>query len=58
MIERAEFLPRQIALYRRYLSEGVVGDIASRYLIEIAKAEAELAEIAKAEAELAEMAGA
>ncbi|HYL32954.1 MAG TPA: hypothetical protein VEU53_07400 [Stellaceae bacterium] len=43
--ERAEELHRQITTYRRQLAEGVPGDTARLYLIEIANAEAELAEI-------------
>jgi len=47
MKDRAEFLRRQIALYRRYLADGVAEVLANKYLSEIAKAEIELAEIEK-----------
>jgi hypothetical protein len=47
MDDRVQFLRRRIVLYRRYLGEGVVGEIARKYLSEIAKAESELAEIEK-----------
>lgn len=47
MPERAQILHRRIALYRRYLSEGVDADLARQYLNEISVAEAELAEIEK-----------
>jgi hypothetical protein len=42
---RAEILRRQMALYRRYLAEGVHADLARQYLAYIVTAEAELAEI-------------
>lgn len=42
MKERAEFLGRRIALYRRYLAEGVGIDLARHYLEEIVKSELEL----------------
>ena len=44
---RRETLRRRIALYRRYLSEGIDVDLACQYLDEIKAAEAELAEIEK-----------
>jgi hypothetical protein len=40
--DRAELLRRRIALYRRYLREGVEGALALEYLRQIAEAEAEL----------------
>lgn len=43
--ERAEQLRRQIETYRRHLAEGVPGDAVRTYVVEIGKAEAELAEI-------------
>jgi hypothetical protein len=42
---RVELLRHKIALYRRYMAEGVDGDLAQVYLGEILNAEAELAEI-------------
>lgn len=46
MEARAEFLRRQIELYRRYLCEGQLeAEIAAEYLRRLAAAEAELAEI-------------
>jgi hypothetical protein len=45
--ERADLLRQRIALYRRYLAEGVDGELARRYLREIVEAEAELADIEK-----------
>ena len=39
---RAELLRRRIALYRRYLREGVNGVFAAEYLRQIAEDEAEL----------------
>jgi len=45
MEDRAEGLRRRIATYRRWLAEGVSGETAQTYPIEIAKAEAELAQI-------------
>jgi hypothetical protein len=47
MEERADTLRRRIALYRRYLAEGVDADLARTYLSELAEAEAELWEIAR-----------
>jgi len=41
----ADTLRRRIALYRRYLSQGVDADFARIYLNEIEKAETLLAEI-------------
>jgi hypothetical protein len=43
--ERAELLRRRIALYRRYLREGVNGGFAIEYLRQIAEDEAELSHI-------------
>jgi hypothetical protein len=43
--ETADVLRRRIALYRRYLREGVEGDLAAEYLKTIAADEAALAEI-------------
>ena len=43
MNERAELLRRRIALYRRYLAEGVEAELAGHYLREIMDAEVELA---------------
>ena len=40
--DRAELLGRRIALYRRYLREGVEGALAIEYLRQITEAEAEL----------------
>jgi len=40
--DRAELLRRRIALYRRYLGEGIEGALALDYLRQIAKDEAEL----------------
>jgi len=40
--ETPNMLRQRIAIYRRYLSEGVDGDLARSYLNEIMKAEAEL----------------
>jgi uncharacterized tellurite resistance protein B-like protein len=45
--ERAEFLRRNIADYRRRLARGARSETARVYLAEIAKAEGELAEIEK-----------
>lgn len=45
MDERAEMLRRRIALYRRYLAEGVDAELAWHYLNEIASAESQLAEL-------------
>lgn len=43
---RAETLRRRIALYRRYLHDGVSASLARQYLKEIAAAEAILAKLA------------
>ena len=43
--QRSEILRRRIALYRRYLAEGVDAELARHYLHEIRDATAELAEI-------------
>jgi hypothetical protein len=43
---RADMLRHRVALYRRYLAEGVCAELAIVYLREIAEAEAELAGIA------------
>ena len=45
MADSVESLQRRIALYRKYLSEGVDADLARTYLAEIAKAETLLAEL-------------
>jgi hypothetical protein len=45
MTTRTEALRRKLALYRRYLAEGVDSDLARRYLEEIMAAEAELAQL-------------
>ncbi len=45
MKDRAETLRRRIALYRRYLSEGVDAELAQWYLRQIVEAEAELANL-------------
>jgi hypothetical protein len=42
MTAAADNLRRRIALYRRYLREGLDGDLGVIYLEEIGKAEAEL----------------
>ena len=47
MEEHAESLRRRIALYRRYLAEGLDADLARIYLGELADADAELSEIAR-----------
>jgi len=47
MEERADALRRRIALYRRYLAEGVDADLAQTYLRDLSEAEAELSEIAE-----------
>jgi hypothetical protein len=46
--DRAELLRRRIALYRRYLREGVEGALALEYLRQIAEDEAELKRIERA----------
>jgi hypothetical protein len=43
--ERANALRKRIALYRRYLVEGVDADLALQYLRDLRVAEVELAEI-------------
>ena len=43
--DRVEVLRRRIAFYRRRLQEGVAGDVARFYLLELGEAELELAEI-------------
>jgi hypothetical protein len=43
MDDHADRLRRRVALYRRYLAEGVSAELAVVYLREIAEAEAELA---------------
>jgi hypothetical protein len=45
MKEQAEILRRSIALYRRYLADGVDADLAKEYLAAIVATEAELARI-------------
>lgn len=45
MDDRAEFLRRSIAGYRRRLAKGVPSETARVYLAEIAKAEAELSKM-------------
>ena len=47
--DRAEVLRRRIAFYRRRLQEGVAGDVARIYLLELGAAELELAEIEASE---------
>jgi hypothetical protein len=49
MSERTEILRRRIALYRRYLAEGVEVELARQYLRDIAQMEAELSQIGKSE---------
>jgi hypothetical protein len=46
--DRAELLRRRIALYRRYLGEGIEGALALDYLRQIAEAEAGLNRIERA----------
>ncbi|HUN98137.1 MAG TPA: hypothetical protein VMU69_18125 [Bradyrhizobium sp.] len=46
-MDRIELLKARVILYRRYLSEGVDGDIARAYLWLIRKDETELAAIAR-----------
>ena len=43
--EHAEELRRRIATYRRHLVEGVPADAVRPYVVEIGRAEAELAKI-------------
>ena len=45
MEERADMLRRRIALYRRYLREGVDAALAGQYLRQLQADEAELAAI-------------
>jgi len=45
MEERADMLRRRIALYRRYLREGVDVALAGEYLRQLAEDETELTEI-------------
>ena len=47
--DRAELLRRRVALYRRYLREGVNGGLALEYLRQIAEDEAELGRIEPSE---------
>ncbi len=47
--DRAELLRRRVALYRRYLREGVNGGLAIEYLRQIAEDEAELGRIEPSE---------
>jgi hypothetical protein len=47
MDETIELLRRRIALYRRYLREGVEAELAADYLRTIAADEAALAELAR-----------
>ncbi len=47
MSETADMLRRRIALYRRYLRDGVDGELAAEYLRTIAADEAALAAIAR-----------
>jgi len=49
MKERAQILRRRIALYRRYLREGVDAALAGEYLRQIRDDEAELAAIESGE---------
>jgi hypothetical protein len=46
-MERIEFLRARIALYRRYLREGVDGEVATAYLWLIRHDEVELTGLAK-----------
>jgi hypothetical protein len=46
---RAEFLRRRVALYRRYLREGINGELAIEYLRQIVEDEAELGRIEPSE---------
>ncbi len=43
-MDRADQIRRKIALYRKYLAEGVDGDRAATYLREIKRLEGELAQ--------------
>jgi hypothetical protein len=47
--DRAELLRRRVALYRRYLREGVDGGLAIEYLRRIAEDEVELGRIESGE---------
>ena len=49
MEERADMLRRRIALYRRYLREGVDAALAGEYVRQLGEDEAELAAIESAE---------
>jgi hypothetical protein len=49
MEERADMLRRRIALYRRYLSEGVDAALAGEYVRQLAEDEVELAAIESGE---------
>ena len=49
MQDRAELLRRRVAMYRRYLADGVDALLARHYLREIVAAEAELAKTEKGE---------
>jgi hypothetical protein len=49
MEERADMLRRRIALYRRYLREGVDATLALEYVAQIRDDEGELAAIESAE---------
>ena len=50
-------LQYRIALYRRYLAEGVSADLAGQYLQSIARAEEKLAELQNANSESASPGG-
>ena len=47
MEHRAQFLRLQIALYRRYMADGAIEELARRYMTDILRAKLELAEIEK-----------
>jgi len=49
MEERADILRRRIALYRRYLGEGVDAALAGEYVRQLGEDEAELAAIESGE---------
>ena len=49
MEERADMLRRRIALYRRYLREGVDATLVGEYVRQLGEDEAELAAIEAAE---------
>ncbi|HTW50320.1 MAG TPA: hypothetical protein VME45_00295 [Stellaceae bacterium] len=57
-MDRIELLKARLILYRRYLSEGVDGDLARAYLWLIRKDEFEIATIAKSRKEEADTKGA